>query len=154
MICFWDIVQVQATNSTKNLCFSGSTLYQSITMDCSTEDPSYHGDWYCSVIEVCESFISKYRTCIITKGCAKAEQCVDNSTSSGIYDGGVVQVNGNNAAGMTIKVSCCQAQSFPNDDTAAIDYSKVCNSSNRIILNSLYVLIATVLSALVLLSMH
>lgn len=34
--------------------------------------------------------------------------------------------------GMKIVATCCQAHSFPDDDTVAIDYSEICNSASRL----------------------
>ena len=59
----------------------------------------------------------------VCSGCATESQCdynVDPTTGALV----------GTPAGMTIYPSCCAAGSFPNDDTIAIDYSKVCNSAH------------------------
>ena len=137
-------------------CALGSSLYQQVTQDCATKDPSYNGDWYCATMEVshsvnscicwllstllnccplrplqiCESFKNKHRECIQTRGCATFEECQSTTSTSGIYNGNTVQVtSGVNPAGMTITATCCKAHDFPTDDAIAIDYSEICNSA-------------------------
>jgi len=111
-------------NQTKALCYSGSNLYQQLTQNCNSQNPSYTGEWYCAKIELCEAFISESRQCVVTRGCATQSQCRYSPSSSGIYDSTGLQV-----AGMSITVTCCLANNFANDDTIAIDYTQICNSA-------------------------
>jgi hypothetical protein len=109
------------------LARAGSTLYQLTVQDCNDKDSSYLGTWYCGTMEVCESFINSNRVCIVTKGCATESECT--STSSTIYDSSAIQTTSGIApAGMTITASCCEAEYYENDDTVAVDYSKICNA--------------------------
>lgn len=132
VMCFLVSVCDGAENQTKAVCYSGSTLYQRITQDCNEKDPSYTGVWYCAKIEVCESFISSYRSCMITRGCATEQECRYSSSSTGYYDGQEIQVTaGVNPAGMTMTATCCEAHNFPDDDTVALDFSDICNSGRK-----------------------
>mmetsp|Transcript_16632 Transcript_16632/g.17997 ORF Transcript_16632/g.17997 Transcript_16632/m.17997 type:complete len:161 (+) Transcript_16632:186-668(+) len=131
---------VQAsTNQTKAICYSGSNLYQLLTQDCNDKDSSYTGEWFCAKMEVCENFISSERTCIVTRGCATAQEC---SSGSGFYSNQNIQVNGQNPGGMTVTVTCCSAYNFPSDDTIALDYSNICNSASSNIVMSVFALFA------------
>lgn len=123
-----------ASNS-RTLCYSGSTLYQMFIQDCNAEDTSYTGTWYCSEVEVCEQFISGSRDCVITKGCAKEEQCYDTgSASTGtMYTGSAISNSGSQyPGGMEIRPSCCSNPNLFNDDDSAVDYSLICNSASRL----------------------
>jgi hypothetical protein len=127
-----------AASASRTLCYSGSDLYQKITTDCDAQDPSYTGDWYCATMEMCESYISSSRTCIRTKGCAKAEQCCSDgssscSSSSGtFYDDSTIQTSaGGSPAGMTVKATCCKNSELFADDDSALDYTIICNSASR-----------------------
>lgn len=52
--------------------------------------------------------------------------------------------------GMKILATCCKANTFPDDDTVAIDYSKICNSGSRYFLPSAAVLAFTSVVAVIL----
>eukprot|EP01036_Dinobryon_divergens_P026401 gene26401-35044_t len=108
------------------LCYSGSNLYQQFTQNCNSQS-SYNGQWYCATIEVCEQYISSARQCMVTRGCATAQQC--SNPASGVYSNTNLLVGNQNPAGMTITISCCLANNFASDDTVAIDYTKICNSA-------------------------
>mmetsp|Transcript_19543 Transcript_19543/g.39460 ORF Transcript_19543/g.39460 Transcript_19543/m.39460 type:complete len:163 (-) Transcript_19543:32-520(-) len=121
-----------AVNQTRPICYSGSALYQKIAQNCNDKDPAYSGEWYCATVEICESFISKERQCVETRGCATKEECSSSSSTSGYYNGNKVQVtSGINPAGMTITATCCQANNFPDDDSVAVDYTDICNDASR-----------------------
>ena len=121
-----------ASNS-RTLCYSGSSLYQSFIQDCNSEDSSYTGTWYCSEVEVCEAYISGSRDCMVTKGCAKEEQCYDtgNAATGTMYTGSPIENSGSQyPGGMEISPSCCLNPSLFNDDDSALDYSQICNSAS------------------------
>jgi len=120
---------VTTSNSTRSLCYSGSILYQTNTVDCAKLDTSYNGDWYCSNIQVCEAGMSQSRICMAAKGCAKYEECAN--PSGGILSDSPLLLNGVNAGGMKVTVSCCKSVQIPSDDSIAIDYNLICNDSAR-----------------------
>lgn len=103
-------------------------MYQVNTVDCTLQDTTYSGDWYCADMTVCEAGISASRSCIKTRGCAKYEQCVESSTIMSNY---AVQVNGVSPGGMSIELSCCKSSTQPDDDAIAIDYNMICNEAGR-----------------------
>jgi hypothetical protein len=114
--------------ATRTLCYTGSDLYQKLTVDCNAQEPDYKGEWYCASISVCEQYISTKRNCITTRGCAKAAQCVNGATK---YNGDTLQVNGQNPGGMTIQPKCCQNSELFNNDDGALNYNLICNASAR-----------------------
>ena len=79
------------------VCFTGSSLYQQETQDCGDKDPKYNGTWYCSKVEVCEAYIPSVRQCIVSRGCAKEEQCVDSSGA--VVGSQQIKISGNNPGG-------------------------------------------------------
>ena len=127
--------------SGRTLCYSGSDLYQRLTIDCDAQDPAWSAipgnTWYCATIEVCEQYKPESRACMTTRGCAKADQC--KAPGGGLYDGSAI-VNTDtkqSIAGMTLKPKCClNANSaggkdgFANDD-GALDYDIICNSAGK-----------------------
>lgn len=116
--------------NTRTLCYSGSDMYQKLTVDCNAQDPTYKGQWYCAKIMVCEQYISKSRNCMTTRGCAKAEQCAATPTT--IYGGEALQSSTSQLpAGMTITPSCCSNSEYFANDDGALDYDIICNSSGR-----------------------
>lgn len=123
--------------SGRTLCYSGSDLYQKLTVDCNAQDPTYTGQWYCATIEVCEQYISENRQCMTTKGCAKADQCTV-PTSTNVYEGNSVKNSADKLfAGMTIKPTCCLNSNYNSDkngfadDDGALDYGIICNSAGK-----------------------
>lgn len=137
-ICLCLIHGASAASASRTLCYSGSDLYQKITTDCDAQDTSYTGDWYCATMEMCESYISSSRTCITTKGCAKAEQCCSDgdtsctSSTNTFYDSTSIQTStGGSPAGMTVKATCCKNSELFADDDSALDYTIICNSAAR-----------------------
>ena len=38
-------------------------------------------------------------------------------------------MDGELPGGLTVKVSCCAAESYANDDAIAVDYSSICNGA-------------------------
>lgn len=63
------------------------------------------------------------------RGCAKEEECVDPTTNEP-YDGDAIYTaNSTKPAGMDIRAYCCSADDFPDDDSVAIDMSKICNAA-------------------------
>lgn len=127
LICFSNVHSI--FNNTRSLCYSGSVLYQTNTVDCTALDSTYGGDWYCSNIQVCEAGISPSRVCMSAKGCAKYEECVN--PSGGILSNSPLLLNGVKAGGMKITVSCCKSVQITSDDSVAIDYNLICNDSSR-----------------------
>jgi hypothetical protein len=120
--------------SSRTLCYAGSSMYQSFIQDCDAADSTYTGTWYCAEIEVCESFMSGSRECITTKGCAKEAQCYDTGDSSTgtLYSGTSLSNAGSQLpAGMTLSPSCCLNQDQFSDDDTALDYSTICNDAAR-----------------------
>ena len=116
--------------NTRTLCYSGSDMYQKLTVDCNAQDPTYQGQRYCAKITVCEQYISKSRSCMTTRGCAKADQCAVSQDK--IYSGEALQSSTSQLpAGMTITPSCCLNSEFFADDDGALDYDIICNSSAR-----------------------
>lgn len=63
------------------------------------------------------------------RGCAKAEECYVSGSSPPVYSGNALTANGQNPGGITILPTCCLANSFPDDDTLAIDYKMICNAA-------------------------
>ena len=117
----------------KNLCYSGSSMYQLVTQDCTSQDRQYEGTWYCAKVEVCESYMSNARQCITSRGCAKEEQCTYTSSSGAnktMNNYPVKDSDGQKPAGMKITTTCCKAAKFPTDDTVAIDYADICNAAS------------------------
>ena len=37
------------------LCYSGSSIYQLLIQDCTAQNPSYNGTWYCAKMEVIDN---------------------------------------------------------------------------------------------------
>jgi len=116
------------TNS-RSLCYSGSVMYQTNTVDCTTQDPSYGGTWFCSNIHVCETGINPNRVCMSAKGCAKQEQCMN--PDGGVLSNSPLLLNGVAPGGMTVTVSCCPSVPISTDDSTAIDYNLICNDSTK-----------------------
>ena len=132
LIALYAISMTDGAQSSRALCYSGSSLYQSFIQDCNAEDSSYTGTWYCSEVEVCEAYISGSRDCVVTKGCAKEEQCFDtgNAATGTMYTGSPIQNSASQyPGGMEIRPSCCLSKLF-NDDDSALDYSEICNSAS------------------------
>lgn len=103
-----------------------------------------------------EAFQSSSREPIITRGCATESECF--SSTNQMYSGteilvcpclycaftnvflvmvilfsfSISQSNGLMPGGMQIVATCCKANSFPDDDTIAIDYSQICNSGSQV----------------------
>jgi hypothetical protein len=108
----------------------------SVITDCTLQDTSYTGNWFCSQISVCERDISDSRECIKSKGCANEEQCTcadSNCVASddGSYAGQLTN-SGENPGGYTIDIYCCQSKIFPSDDLVAINYNDICNSASKL----------------------
>ena len=93
LIALYVIGMADGASNSRTLCYSGSSLYQSFIQDCNSEDSSYTGTWYCSEVEVCEAYISGSRDCMVTKGCAKEEQCYDtgNAATGTMYTGSLLK---------------------------------------------------------------
>jgi hypothetical protein len=108
-------------------------MYQLVTQDCTSQDGNYNGTWYCAKVEVCESYMSSARECIVSRGCAKEEQCTyDNAgTLKTMNNYKVVDSDGQKPAGMAIITTCCKASKFPTDDTVAVDYADVSRVASR-----------------------
>jgi hypothetical protein len=123
-------VAAQSNSTAKALCYTGSSLYQLVTQDCNAKDSSYTGQWYCAKLEVYEAFQSSSREPIITRGCATESECF--SSTNQMYSGTEILSNGLMPGGMQIVATCCKANSFPDDDTIAIDYSQICNSGSQV----------------------
>lgn len=113
----------------------------SVITDCTLQDTSYTGNWFCSQISVCEAYISDSRECIKSKGCAKEEQCtcvnsncqsttLSSTDGSAVYAGPLTN-SGENPGGYTIDIYCCQSKIFPSDDLVAINYNDICNSASK-----------------------
>jgi hypothetical protein len=134
----------QGNSTTKALCYAGSSLYQLVTQDCNAKDSSYTGQWYCAKLEVYEAFQSSSREPIVTRGCATESECF--SSTNQMYTGTEILNNGMMPGGMQIVATCCKANSFPDDDTVAIDYSQICNGGSQlqIGLSALFMVVATV----------
>lgn len=108
-------------NGTREYCYSGSDLYQNTIQNCVAQDTAYNGTWYCAKMIVCESYMARGRECIQTKGCAKANECGDNPN----------YFNEQKTGGMTIKSYCCKnSETFPDDDTLAVEVAQICNSAS------------------------
>ena len=137
----------------RTLCMTGSDLYQKLTVDCSAQDPTYQGQWYCATIHVCESYISPNRQCMQTKGCAKEEQCLIDGTSNAVFTGDSLHrtIDGVTSfpAGMEIKPECCKNPVDFADDDGALDYEKICNGAGKSVTFSAALIIGvTVLASL------
>ena len=147
LIALYAIRISDGASNSRTLCYSGSSLYQSFIQDCDAEDSSYTGRWYCSEVEVCEAYISGTRDCMVTKGCAKEEQCFDTgSAATGtMYTGSAIENSGSHyPGGMEIRPSCCSNPSLFNDDDSALDYSLICNSASPLF--GSHALLTTILS--------
>lgn len=103
----------------------------SVISDCSLQDTSYTGNWFCSQIQVCEAGISTSRECIKSKSCAKEEQCscTGDNCNNGAYSG-LVEINAQNPGGFVVNIYCCQSKIFPSDDLVAINYNDICNNAS------------------------
>ena len=133
----------QTYNGTREYCYSGSDLYQHTIQNCIEQDTSYNGTWYCAKMKVCETYMAKGRECIQTKGCAKATDCEN-----------IVSGEPTVSAGMTYTQYCCKNKnSFPDDDTLAVEVSEICNngkskySQNFILLTLFITIITSILAA-------
>jgi len=116
--------------NTRTLCYSGSDMYQKLTVDCNAQDPTYTGQWFCAKISVCEQYMSSSRHCIITRGCAKEAQCMVSAGK--LYSGTTLEsATSQLPGGMTISPSCCANSAFFATDDGALDYDNICNSSGR-----------------------
>ena len=116
--------------NTRTLCYSGSDMYQKLTVDCNAQDPAYLGKWYCAKVTVCEQYISKNRNCMTTRGCAKADQCAVSANT--VYSGTPLESSTSQLpGGMTITPSCCLNSAMFATDDGALDYDIICNSSSR-----------------------
>lgn len=125
LVALASMKNTQVQGKERTLCYSGSDMYQKLTVDCTAQDSEYTGTWYCATISVCEQYISSSRNCMTTRGCAKADQCDDGGN---IYSGTALS---NYPAGMTIKPKCClNSELFASDD-GALDYNIICNSSSK-----------------------
>lgn len=109
----------------------------SVISDCSLQDTSYTGNWFCSQIQVCEAGISTSRECIKSKGCAKQEQCTCSGVNCHIVNGeleseysGLVTITNQNPGGFVVNIYCCQSKIFPSDDLVAINYNDICNNAS------------------------
>jgi hypothetical protein len=49
---------------------------------------------------------------------------------------------------MTVTTTCCSAYNFPSDDTIAIDYADICNSSSRTLLSAVFAGLAAIFMAI------
>lgn len=127
---------------------TGSNLYQEGTQNCNQKDPSYTGVWQCAKISICEQFMNQNRECIVTRGCATQEQCVNGSSYSntGGWKGQELTIDGYAPAGMTITISCCKAYHEEDDDAAVIQYADVCNSSAKLMVGYAAAVITLLLS--------
>ena len=148
LLCIFLIIASVNAAGSRTLCYSGSDMYQRLTMDCNALDPAYQGNWYCAKVTICEQYISSSRNCITTRGCAKDNQC--QISGGGIYSGLPLAPGGEYPAGMTITPSCCSnSQTFATDD-GALDYSLICNNVARgVTFNAATVAIITMMSCLV-----
>jgi hypothetical protein len=120
--------------SGRTFCYAGSDMYQLLTQDCNAQDPTYTGDWYCSSISVCESFISGSRNCMQTRGCAKEAQCyTTGSKSTGSLYTGIALTNSGTElpSGMSIEPTCCLNDVAFADDDSGLDYDNICNSASK-----------------------
>ena len=63
------------------------------------------------------------------KGCAKYEECAN--PSGGVLSDSPLLLNGVNAGGMKVTISCCKSVQIPSDDSIAIDYNLICNDATR-----------------------
>ena len=151
------ILSLAVGGSSKQVCYSGSQLYPAVAMDCSSENSSYTGDWYCSTMEVCEQFINKHRKCVLIKGCSTQQQCTNQQTNQ-IYSHEPLLPPGANGlfpGGMTTNLHCCKAADFNNDDVVAPAYGDICNtgglSSAPSILSFLGLIVATIFATFIIL---
>lgn len=126
---------LSSINADRSYCFSGSDLYQLESFDCTAKDSSYTGDWYCSTMTICESYIDSDRDCVTTRGCAQESQCVDPSTSEVYSDHKISTSSNQTYGGIEVTVSCCKAGDFPSDDALAIDMGDICNSASSLYTN-------------------
>lgn len=136
-------------------CFTGSSAYQLLPKNCNHAS-NYTGTWYCSTMEICEPFARGDRECMTVRGCATAEQCIDQSGTSLVGTTKLI-TNSNNGAtlgGARIKVSCCQNENLLSDDDAiAADLSDICNSASSLLMSFSSTTILIISTNIVLLSL-
>lgn len=114
-------VLAQTYNGTREYCYTGSDLYQNTIQNCVAQDTSFNGTWYCAKMVICEQYMASGRECIQTKGCAKDTECQFNPNYNSVSNNG----------GMIVSSYCCKnKETFPDDDTLAVEVGQICNSAS------------------------